>query len=67
MPAISITRPPKHLASREPIDSHELTMDKVVPCLVGHTIKEVERELILHTLAGNVPRFVELGAASVAS
>jgi two-component system response regulator FlrC len=27
-----------------------LTMDEVVPYLVGHTVKEVERELILHTL-----------------
>ena len=26
-------------------------MDEVIPHLVGHTIEEVERELILHTLA----------------
>lgn len=25
-------------------------MDEVIPHLVGHTIEEVERELILHTL-----------------
>src|SRR5450759_3283027 len=50
MSAQSNTGSPKHLVLRERIDSRELTMDEVVPCLVGHTIKEVERELILHTL-----------------
>jgi hypothetical protein len=28
-----------------------LTKDEVIPHLVGHTIEEIERELILHTLA----------------
>ncbi len=50
MTAQSKTSMPNHLASRNPVDSRELTMDEVVPCLVGHTIEEVERELILHTL-----------------
>ena len=29
----------------------EFTIDEIVPHLVGHTVKEVERELIIHTLA----------------
>jgi DNA-binding NtrC family response regulator len=50
MPALPIPRSPKHLASRNPVDPHVLTMDKVVPYLVGHTVDEIERKLILHTL-----------------
>jgi DNA-binding NtrC family response regulator len=40
----------KRLALRR-IGFGELTIDEVVPHLVGHTVKEVERELIIHTLA----------------
>ncbi len=40
----------KRLALRS-IGFGELTIDEVVPHLVGHTVKEVERELIIHTLA----------------
>ena len=48
----SITRTPKNLASRTAVVSRPgLTMDAVIPHLVGHTIEEVERELILRTLA----------------
>jgi DNA-binding NtrC family response regulator len=50
MLAQSTTRVPRHLASQMPVDSHRLTMDEVVTHLVGHTVEEVERELILHTL-----------------
>jgi two-component system response regulator FlrC len=50
MSALSKTNALIHLASRDPVDSRELTMDEVVPYLVGHTIEEVERKLILHTL-----------------
>jgi hypothetical protein len=32
------------------VDFRGLTVDEVIPHLVGHTIDEVERELILHTL-----------------
>src|SRR6266851_1356723 len=46
----SITRTPNHPASRNPVDSRGLTIDEFIPHLVGHTIEEVERELILHTL-----------------
>lgn len=50
MSALSKSSVPNHLASRIPVDSRELTMDEVVPHLVGHTIEEVEQKLILHTL-----------------
>ena len=40
----------KRLALRH-VGFGELTIDEVVPHLVGHTVKEVERELIIHTLA----------------
>jgi predicted RNA-binding Zn-ribbon protein involved in translation (DUF1610 family) len=52
MSAPSITRTPKNLAPQTAVNSRRgLTMDEVIPHLVGHTIEEVERELILHTLA----------------
>jgi predicted RNA-binding Zn-ribbon protein involved in translation (DUF1610 family) len=48
----TITRTPKILTSRTAINARPgLTMDEVIPHLVGHTIDDVERELILHTLA----------------
>ena len=50
MSALSKTSSFNHLASLKPVDSRELSMDEVVPYLVGHTIEEVERKLILHTL-----------------
>ena len=50
MSTLPITRTPNHLASRNPVNSRGLIMDEVIPRLVGHTIDEVERELILHTL-----------------
>ena len=47
-----VTRTPNDLASGKFVDSHRgLTLDEVIPHLVGHTIDEVERELIVHTLA----------------
>jgi len=49
-PSITIT--PKNLTSRTAVISPPgLIMDEVISHLVGHTIEEVERELILHTLA----------------
>jgi DNA-binding NtrC family response regulator len=50
MSTSSITEGSKHSALRKPVDPHELTMDEIVPYLVGHTVDEVERELIIHTL-----------------
>jgi DNA-binding NtrC family response regulator len=50
MSTLPITRTPNHLASRNPVNSRGLITDEVIPRLVGHTIDEVERELILHTL-----------------
>ena len=50
MPGPLITRTLERLASRKPGDCPEFIMDEVVPYLVGHTVNEVERELILHTL-----------------
>ena len=45
-----ITGKHEHLPSRTPVESHEFTLREVAPHLVGHTVEEVERELILHTL-----------------
>lgn len=46
-----IAREPDHPVSGKFVDARrELTFDAVIPHLVGHTIAEVERELILHTL-----------------
>ena len=39
-----------HLLSQSSESFRELTVDEVVPHLVGHTVKAVERGLILHTL-----------------
>lgn len=50
MPGPLITRTLEHLASQKSGDAPEFLMDEVVPYLVGHTLDEVERELILHTL-----------------
>ena len=51
MSTLSVTGTPNQLASGEFVNSHcGLTMDAVIPHLVGHTIAEVERGLILHTL-----------------
>ena len=44
MSTLSVTRTPNQLASGEFVNSHRgLTMDAVIPHLVGHTIEEVER------------------------
>jgi DNA-binding NtrC family response regulator len=50
MSTLAITRTPDHPASQNPVDFRGLTVDEVIPHLVGHTIDEVERQLILHTL-----------------
>ena len=51
MSTLSVTGTPNDLASGKFVNSHRgLTMDAVIPHLVVHTIEEVERELILHTL-----------------
>lgn len=46
MPTLSIEITPNRLVS----GSRGLTMGEVIPHLVGHTIAEIERELIFHTL-----------------
>ena len=50
MSVLSLARPPARRPAAKPVNSSEFTMDEVVPHLVGHTVEEVERELILHTL-----------------
>ena len=50
MSTLADTRTPQHPASHNPVDARELTIDEVIPHLVGRTIDEVERELILRTL-----------------
>ena len=50
MPERLITRTHEHPPSRKPINSAGFTLGEVAPHLVGHTVHEVERELILHTL-----------------
>ena len=50
MSTLTDTRTPLHPASQNPVDAGGLTIDEVIPHLVGRTIDEVERELILHTL-----------------
>ena len=50
MSTLAITRTPDHPASQNPVDVRGLTIDEVIPHLVGRTIDEVERELILCTL-----------------
>ena len=50
MSTLTDTRTPHHPASQNPVDAGGLTIDEVIPHLVGRTIDEVERELILHTL-----------------
>jgi two-component system response regulator FlrC len=51
MPTQSITGIHRQLASWNRVNSRALTVDEVIPHLVGHTIEDVERGLILHTLA----------------
>lgn len=41
----------ERLRSRRHVGFADLAIGEVVPYLVGHTVKEVERELIIHTLA----------------
>jgi len=41
----------EHLPSQSPADSPRFTPSEIIPWLVGHSVKEVERELIIHTLA----------------
>ena len=50
MSQVLVARMPEQLPSPLPADSASLTADDVVSPLVGHTIKAVERTLILHTL-----------------
>ena len=50
MSTLSISKTPNDLASQSPVNSRGLRMGEVIPHLVGHTLNEVERELILHTL-----------------
>ncbi len=59
MPGVLVARTSEHLLSPLPADSARFTANDDVSPLVGHTIKEVERKLILHTLdyhAGNRTR-----------
>jgi two-component system, response regulator FlrC len=51
MPARLITRTNECLPWQKSVGAAESTLDKVAPYLVGHTVEEVERELIIHTLA----------------
>ena len=46
----SDARTPDHLALPETLNFHGSSIGEVIPHLVGHTVDEVERELILHTL-----------------
>jgi hypothetical protein len=50
MPALSIKKPRAPLASQNLEERPGFSMDEAIPYLVGHTISEIERELILHTL-----------------
>jgi two-component system response regulator FlrC len=50
MPARPYTGAPQQLARWGPVEAHELNMKEVIHSLVGSTVEEVERELILHTL-----------------
>jgi DNA-binding NtrC family response regulator len=50
MSAQEITKTHEHLPSRTSEDFSGYTLDKIAPHLVGHTVDEVERELILYTL-----------------
>jgi len=50
MSALLNTRAGEKLASQKPVDFRGFTTDEIVPYLVGHTVKEIECELILHTL-----------------
>jgi DNA-binding NtrC family response regulator len=50
MPGVSVAIMPENLPSPLPADSPRFTANDDVSPLVGHTIKEVERKLILHTL-----------------
>jgi len=51
MPGLLLISVPEHLPVRLPAASHVLKANEIVPWLVGHTIEEIERELILDTLA----------------
>ena len=50
MSSPSAARTPDYPASQDILNSHGLSIGEVIPHLVGHTVDEVERELILHTL-----------------
>jgi DNA-binding NtrC family response regulator len=50
MPGLFLINMPEHLTVRVPAGSLVLNANEIVPCLVGHTIEEIERELILDTL-----------------
>jgi two-component system, response regulator FlrC len=49
MPRSPRAKTAEHLPPLSPAASPRLTT--IVPCLVGHTVEEVERELILNSLA----------------
>jgi DNA-binding NtrC family response regulator len=51
MPALSTTSTPNHPASCDLVTFRPLSLDEVIPHLVGHRVNEVERKLIIHTLA----------------
>ena len=49
-------------------DSHTLSLHQIVPMLIGSTVEEIERELVLQTLArcdGNRTRAARLLGLSV--
>jgi DNA-binding NtrC family response regulator len=49
--SVQVIRTPEQLPVQRPAaNSPKFTLDEVVPYLVGHTVEEVERKLILHTL-----------------
>jgi len=50
MPQVLVARMPEQLPSPLLADSARFTANDDVSPLVGHTIKEVEQKLILHTL-----------------
>ena len=50
MPGLLLVSMPEHLPVRLPAGSLVLKANEIVPWLVGHTIEEIERELILDTL-----------------
>ena len=50
MPKLTSDLSREHWPPRKQLSPVELTADRVGPWLVGHTVEEIERELILYTL-----------------